>query len=123
LKESDILHQKDVIHDNGIELPQSTACDLLNDQLNEIRRLKSVIKILKMDGLEQIEDYERIKKEADRLYYILNQVLYQIGHMGYNNKQCKGCVSYLPDIKYCKMYDMDVDGEGVIIECDNGEWE
>lgn len=78
-----------MIHDNGIELPQSVVCDLLNQQYEEIERLN----------------------------YRFNDLLYHIGEVGYNNKQCKGCVSYLHDISYCTMYDMEVTGEDIVIRC------
>ena len=41
LQESDIYNRNDVIHDKGIEMPQSTVCDLLNEQDAEIKRLKN----------------------------------------------------------------------------------
>ena len=46
LQESDIYNRNDVIFDKGIELPQSTACDLLNELLNENNQIKEDLRIV-----------------------------------------------------------------------------
>ena len=54
LKESDIYNRNDVIHDNGIELPQSTACDLLNELHEENTHIKNTIQTMKNNERTQI---------------------------------------------------------------------
>lgn len=49
LQESDIYNRNDVIHDKGIEMPQSTVCDLLNEQEEEIQELKQTIDTIAKD--------------------------------------------------------------------------
>lgn len=47
----------------------------------------------------------------------IDDLLYQIGHIGKNNKTCRDCYCYLDDIGYCTMYDMNVKADDVVVDC------
>ena len=64
LKESDIYTCNDVIHDNGIEMPQSTVCDLLNGFNDENKQLQH--KFLQQE-MEYATDLYRLTKENEQL--------------------------------------------------------
>ena len=82
LHESDIYNRNDVIHDKGIEMPQSTVCDLLNEQDTTIKELNQYCtacddtlltiqelthKLLSVDfkNVESKVDYCRLLNELD----------------------------------------------------------
>ena len=51
----------DVIMDNDIELPQSTVCDLLNEQEELIKRLKTI----REEQIETILEHKRKMQELE----------------------------------------------------------
>lgn len=59
--------------------------------------------------------------ENKKLEKQIEELLYQIGEVGKNNKTCKDCISYEDDIKYCTMYDMEVEAEDIVVACDERE--
>ena len=60
----------DIIKDNGIELPQSTACDLLNKLSEENNQLKHRLSQQEMEyattECRQAEENEQLRKEIER---------------------------------------------------------
>ena len=69
LKESSIYNRNDVIHDNGIELPQSTACDLLNELYDKSIRLS---KDKQLAETALMEYKEKVKNELELRYCLSN---------------------------------------------------
>ena len=69
LKESSIYNRNDVIHDNGIELPQSTACDLLNELYDKSIRLS---KDKQLAETALMEYKEKVKNELELRYGLSN---------------------------------------------------
>lgn len=45
-------------------------------------------------------------------------LLYQIGEVGKNNKTCRECECFIPENKYCYMWDMEVEADDVVVACD-----
>ena len=45
-------------------------------------------------------------------------LLYQIGEVGKNNKTCRECECFISEIKYCYMWDMEVEADDVVVACD-----
>ena len=90
LKESDIYNRNDVIHDNGIEMPQSTVCDLLNSLNEENVKLRARNKYLatkiqreRASTMKQYEKWEneaiteneKIKQQRDFYYARLQKII------------------------------------------------
>jgi hypothetical protein len=69
LKESSIYNRNDVIHDNGIELSQSTACDLLNELYDKSIRLS---KDKQLAETALMEYKEKVKNELELRYCLSN---------------------------------------------------
>ena len=46
------------------------------------------------------------------------ELLYQIGEVGKNNKTCRECECFISEIKYCYMWDMEVEADDVVVACD-----
>lgn len=74
LYESDIYNRNDVIHDKGIEMPQSTVCDLLNElheERNYFERKKceywNEFNIAHLDNINLRKENEQLKKENNNL--------------------------------------------------------
>jgi hypothetical protein len=61
---------------------------------------------------------EMMCKLLNHQEYRINDLLYQIGEMGKNNKTCENCISYNDDIQYCTMWDMETKYDDVVIQCD-----
>ena len=68
------------------------------------------------------EDLEEVVNRLNEQHETIQDLLYQIGYAGKNNKPCRGCISYNPDIQYCTMYDMDVKETDIVVACENGDW-
>ena len=70
LKESDIYNRNDVIHDNGIEMPQSTVCDLLNSLNEENVKLRARNKYLAMKIQRErnihVKEHEKWEEEIQK---------------------------------------------------------
>ena len=81
----------DIIKDNGIELPQSTACDLLNKLTEENEELNSIKKFADRNGIcifnideafrrcwqdnaKLVKENEELKKENNKLICIIKQL-------------------------------------------------
>ena len=65
-----------------------------------------------VDTLNELhEENKELKKENEEL-------LYQIGEVGKNNKTCRECECFIPKIKYCYMWDMEVEADDVVVACD-----
>lgn len=63
----DVMSSLDVICDNGIELPSSTACDLLNELSDENEQLKSYTGEME-DYLARLEEKnEQLKADKQAL--------------------------------------------------------
>ena len=67
----DAMSSLDVICDNGIELPSSTACDLLNKLHEENEELKEVFRVLITSGYWD-DDYLTEQDWNDLKRYIEN---------------------------------------------------
>lgn len=57
-------------------------------------------------------------EENKKLKFQNEELLYQIGYVGKNNKSCDGCECFLEDIGYCWMWDMNVKKEDIVVACD-----
>ena len=112
LKESDIYNRNDVIHDNGIEMPQSTVCDLLNSLNEENVKLRARNKYLatkiqreRMSYQKQHEKWEKeIQKENEQLKQRNNRQAKQLDRL-YNlieEKDWRTLTDILDDFKRCE---------------------
>lgn len=67
-------------------------------------------------------DYEMMEEQCCELLNTLNncvqELLWKIGDLGYNNKSCKNCECFITDIHYCWMWDMEVEPNEVVVKCD-----
>lgn len=91
----DAMSSLDVICDKGIELPSSTACDLLNELHEENRRLKSQLCYNGSDVCDICKHQYLVKSEN---YYIAKC---EKGH-----EECSK-----EDIRYCKDFELKGDVE------------
>lgn len=76
--------------------------------------------------------YRNNKKDKQKLCNLLNnlvkenkelklqneELLYQIGEVGKNNKTCRECECFIPENEYCYMWDMKVEADDVVVACD-----
>lgn len=81
--------------------------------------LNGPIKYNRNDILDLVN---RQSKQIEDLTNLLDDLLWQIGDMGNNNKPCKNCISHAEELEYCTMYDMEVKSNEIVIRCENGEW-
>lgn len=56
--------------------------------------------------------------ENEELNFRVEDLLYQIGYNGLNNKTCEDCECRIKDIGYCWMWDMEVDENDIVVACD-----
>jgi hypothetical protein len=59
-----------------------------------------------------------LSEENERLKQKIGDLLYQIGEVGKNNKTCRECECFISEIKYCYMWDMEVEADDVVVACD-----
>lgn len=106
------------INDNGESIGNIyTICDLLNELNDENKQLKQKIKsIIKILNLCEEENTE-LQKENEKLKQRINDLLYQIGEAGKNNESCRECECFIPEHKYCWMWDMEVEADDVVVAC------
>lgn len=60
---------------------------------------------------ELYEENKKLKLQNEEL-------LYQIGRVGKNNKTCQECECFIPEFKYCYMWDMEIEADEVVVACD-----
>ena len=86
LKESDIYNRNDVIHDNGIEMPQSTVCDLLNSLNGENVKLRARNKYLAMKIQRErnihVKEHEKWEEEIQKENEQLKEALIELKEIG-----------------------------------------
>lgn len=86
LKESDIYNRNDVIHDNGIEMPQSTVCDLLNSLNEENVKLRARNKYLAMKIQRErnihVKEHEKWEEEIQKENQQLKEALIELKEIG-----------------------------------------
>lgn len=61
---------------------------------------------------------KRLEEENKELKFQNGELLYQIGEVGKNNKTCRECECFISEIKYCYMWDMEVEADDVVVACD-----
>lgn len=59
-----------------------------------------------------------LHEENKELKFQNGELLYQIGQVGKNNKTCRECECFISEIKYCYMWDMEVEADDVVVACD-----
>ena len=64
------------------------------------------------------DDYQRLMEKNKELKIKNEELLYQIGEVGKNNKTCRECECFIPEIKYCYMWDMEVEADDIVVSCD-----
>lgn len=74
----------------------------------------SVVKFMK----NQSDKIKKLEKENKELKLQKGELLYQIGEVGKNNKTCQECECFIPERKYCYMWDMEVKADDVVVACD-----
>ncbi len=67
---------------------------------------------------EFVEYLNKLTEENKKLKLQNGELLYQIGEVGKNNKTCRECECFIPEIKYCYMWDMEVEADDVVVACD-----
>ena len=106
--------------------------DLLNKLYEENMELKADNKYLKERFKEEEWHYNHIDEDRDVWRYKCNQfekentklklqneeLLYQIGEVGKNNKTCRECECFIPECNICYMWDMEVEADDVVVACD-----
>ena len=94
LKESDIYNRNDVIHDNGIEMPQSTVCDLLNSLNEENVKLRARNKYLAMKIQRErnihVKEHEKWEEEIQKEN---EQLKHQNELLSDELEQCKAVIN------------------------------
>lgn len=71
------------------------------------------------ESLPSLEDLlNGLADENKKLKLQNEELLYQIGEMGKNNKTCRECECFIPENKYCYMWDMEVEADDVVVACD-----
>lgn len=59
-----------------------------------------------------------LAEENKKLKFKNEELLYQIGEVGKNNKTCRECECFISENKYCYMWDMEVEADDVVVACD-----
>ena len=73
----------------------------------------------KIETLSEFVEYlNKLIEENKKLKLQNDELLYQIGRVGKNNKTCQECECFIPEFKYCYMWDMAVEENDVVVACD-----
>lgn len=111
--------------DNGVIISFMDMFDLLNELAEENQDLATKKEDAEYELLHLKEKYEelleenaKLKQENKKLKLQNGELLYQIGEVGKNNKTCRECECFIPEIKYCYMWDMEVEADDVVVACD-----
>ena len=67
---------------------------------------------------EKEKEIRELEEENKELKLQYGELLYQIGEVGKNNKTCRECECFIPEDKYCYMWDMEVEADDVVVACD-----
>lgn len=65
-----------------------------------------------------LELINKIAEENKKLKLQNEELLYQIGYVGKNNKTCRECEAFIPEHNICWMWDMEVEADDVVVACD-----
>ena len=65
-----------------------------------------------------IYDVYDMCRKLNELNNCVQELLWKIGDLGYNNKPCKSCECFITDIHYCWMWDMEVKPNEIVVKCD-----
>lgn len=71
-----------------------------------------------MNSRQVCEKLNELYEENKELKLQNEELLYQIGRVGKNNKTCQECECFVPEFKYCYMWDMEVEADEVVVACD-----
>lgn len=86
-------------------------CNIASALHCKCEELESVLEVYE-DSLNKLEDENtELKKEKEEL-------LYQIGEAGKNNKTCRECECFISEHNICYMWDMEVEADDVVVACD-----
>ena len=116
----------------GKEIVQDDECwavayskynaDVIATALNELIEENQVLKQSQASTLREFEKgtkkIQQLAKENKELKLQNGELLYQIGEVGKNNKTCRECECFISKIKYCYMWDMEVEADDVVVACD-----
>lgn len=67
---------------------------------------------------EFLNGLNNLYKENEQLKQKMEDLLYQIGEAGKNNKTCRECECFIPEHNICWMWDMEVEAGDVVVACD-----
>lgn len=86
-------------------------CNIANVLDSKCEELESILELYDCS-------LNKLEKENKELKLKNEELLYQIGEVGKNNKTCRECECFIREEKYCWMWDMEVEADDVVVACD-----